>query len=98
MISAGKVADIIKRFETTRNMELGQLMEDARVLSCQMYYYAETMGSLGQSYRRAHVDRKTFFSKAVSEKITSGDSAVKAKETVGGSDAYKAMYQKEYDL
>lgn len=97
MLKPKKVQEIIKRFEFTPNQSMAILMEDARVLACQSYHYAELLGDLGIAYRQLHVKRKTRFAKLVNAFREQGNSVTASEKLASEDPEYIELYENEYE-
>ena len=95
-LNQNKVDEIIARFEQSPDLNLAELLEDSRVLSCQLYHYSKLLGDVGREYRMLHVRRKikrTEIADAVRSEVGSDAAAYRKAEN---HPKYKELYREEY--
>lgn len=98
MLNAKKVNGIIAEFERSEHIDLPRLLEMARVLSTQSYWYADALGEVSKQYRRAYVARKQRFAVDRMQYQNDGNSAAKATAIAEAGQEYGELLEKENDL
>lgn len=97
-LKASAVNQIIARYESERGLDLITLMDMARVLVCQAYWYADALGELNKAYQMAYVRRKAFFAESVQKMRIDGKSAAAAKAEAEGGKEYADLLAAEVEL
>ena len=96
-LSATKISQIIDEFERSQHIDLPRLLEMARVLACQSYWYADALGEVSKAYRRAYVARKRLFAELQANGLAGGKSAAKAKAEAEADENYLILAEAEAD-
>ena len=97
MLNLRRIDEIIYRFENGSELDLGSLMDDARVLAAQMHYLSKLVGEVGKKYRECRYIRKSTFAKLREEYKSSGVSVSAAESKAESSDRYDKAFKLESD-
>lgn len=97
MLKAKEVNAVISRFETSKSQDMMVLMQDAKFLSTQLYFYAELLGECGHAYREAYVERKTAFSRLVVAYKEKGENNGASEHLANQDESYVKLRRTEVD-
>lgn len=97
MLDPKKVDDIVQEFEHTPGLELQRLIDMARELAAQHYWYCKVLADIAKVQRTMRARRKAKFARLVSSNSQEGVSNAAARAQAESDDEYRDLYSKEYD-
>ena len=97
MLDPQKVDDLIGEFEQTPELEMMRLIEMARELSAQHYYYTKVLAEVAKIQRVTRAQRKATFAKLVAKHKATENSNAAAVAVAENDEEYRALYAKEYE-
>lgn len=97
MLDAKKVDELISEFEHTPAIELQRLIDMARELASQHYWYCKVLADVAKTHRVTRAQRKATFASLVSKFSKSQTSNAAAKAKAESDEEYRELYRKEYE-
>lgn len=97
MLDAKKVDELISEFEHTPAIELQRLIDMARELAAQHYWYCKVLADVAKVHRVTRASRKATFARLVQSYAKTETSNAAAKAKAEADDDYRELYRKEYE-